>query len=82
MFRVTASRLRTWWSATTEDILGGDLNDHDAEIDYFRSHPHRRPLTPTVARRTGAVTSRPAHCLSPVRPAPVGGRTTPRTLSR
>jgi hypothetical protein len=67
MFRTTASRLRTWWSASTDDILGGDLNASEPMLDYFRTHPHRLPLGPPVARRAGGVVPRPAHCLSPVR---------------
>ena len=68
MFRASTSRLRTWWSATTEDILGGDLPEPETALDYFRSHPHRVALGPGPARRAGAVAPRAAHCLSPVRP--------------
>ena len=68
MFRASTSRLRTWWSAATEDILGGDLHEPETALDYFRSHPHRRPLGPGPTRRAGAAPARPAHCISPVRP--------------
>jgi hypothetical protein len=67
--------MRSWWSAATEDILGGDL-DGEREIDYHLHHPHRRPLGTAARggrgreRRAGMVAARPAHCLSPVR----GGR--------
>jgi hypothetical protein len=75
MFRTTASRLRTWWSATTDDILGGDLTAPEPTLDYFRTHPHRQPLGPALPRRTGGVAPRPAHCRSPVRAPVVAERT-------
>lgn len=31
-------------------------------------HPHRRPVTLRVQRRSGAVPAKPMHCLCPVRP--------------
>jgi hypothetical protein len=68
MFQSSAARLRSWWSAVTEDILGGDLEADEADVDYFRSHPHRRPLSGQRVRRDGAIPPRPAHCLTPIRP--------------
>lgn len=72
MFQSSAARLRSWWSAVTEDILGGDLDEDqtgEADVDYFRSHPHRRPLDGHRVRRDGSTPPRPAHCLTPIRPA-------------
>ncbi len=67
MFRVSISRLRSWWSDATDDILGGDLNDDEGALAYHRLHPHRAPLTAQRPRRAGAVPPRSAHCISPVR---------------
>jgi hypothetical protein len=55
--------LRAWLSRA-EDILG------DPPV-AAPPHPHRRPLRWDRQRRLGAVAARPAHCISPVRAAPV-----------
>jgi hypothetical protein len=68
MFRASTHRLRSWLSAATADILGGDLEADETEIEYFRGHPHRRELRFETRRRPGAVPPRPAHCIFPVRP--------------
>jgi hypothetical protein len=77
MFRASASRLRSWWDAVTDDILGGDLVDIEPELAYHLDHPHRRPLEPRRARRAGTVAPHPPLCISPVRAAGARERTTP-----
>jgi hypothetical protein len=61
MFQSSSKRLRAWlrW---TEDILGDPPED-------VQPHPHRRELRWDRERRGGSVPARPAHCISPVRPA-------------
>jgi hypothetical protein len=66
MFRSTSSRLRSWWSATSGDLLGGDIT-YEHPLDHHLNHPHRRALHRPARRRAGAVAARPAHCISPVR---------------
>jgi hypothetical protein len=61
MFQSSAKRLRALLSLA-DDILG----DPEPEIP----HPHRRPLRFEHQRRPGSVPAPPAHCISPVRPAP------------
>jgi hypothetical protein len=80
MFRMAAAQLRTWWSISTADILGGDLESEP--IDYYDvdprhdlspkhgavyPHTHRTPLRLQRERRPGTVQPRPAICISPVR---------------
>jgi hypothetical protein len=65
MFQSSRKRLRTWLS-WTEDILGDALDDAQGHTDSFHTHPHRRPLRWDRARRPGAISARPAHCISPV----------------
>ena len=69
MFRSTARSLRSWWTDFSDDLLGADLPPavYDEELEYHLSHPHRQPLRSTRRRRDGAVSARPAFCLSPVR---------------
>jgi hypothetical protein len=70
MFGQSSNRIRTWWAAATEDILGADLPPSvyaEDSIDYFRSHPHRTPLGAGSDRREGSVQARPAHCVAPLR---------------
>ncbi len=80
MFRMVAAQLRTWWSISTADILGGDLESEpigDFDLDPRRDrspkhdagypHTHRTPLRPQRERRPGSVQPRPAICISPVR---------------
>jgi hypothetical protein len=74
MFRSTAQSLRAWWIDFSDDILGADLPPSSYEeepdaVEHHLTHPHRRPLATNHVRRDGAVAARPAHCLSPVRPA-------------
>ncbi len=97
MFQMPANRLRSWWSARTADILGGDLDDSGGDIgsdedpeltaqtdlDHFLSHPHRARHEWRAARRGGSVPPSPAHCLTPVRNggAPPGSRSPARPPS-
>jgi hypothetical protein len=60
MFRSPIAKIRSWLTLA-DDVLG------EPEVV---PHPHRRPLTYKPVRRHGAVPSRPAVCVSPVRPAP------------
>jgi hypothetical protein len=55
----------------TGDIETGDIDTGDGpDIETGdRPHPHRRPLRWDRPRRAGTVPARPAHCLSPIRPA-------------
>jgi hypothetical protein len=61
MFRKHSERLHRLLSLL-DDVLG------DAP-EEARPHPHRRPLAWQPVRRGGSVAARPAHCLSPIRPA-------------
>jgi len=67
MFGQSFSRVRDWWEANTEDILGGDLPPrlYAEDIEYFRGHPHRLALGIESGRRPGRVAARPADCVSP-----------------
>jgi hypothetical protein len=65
MFQSSAKRLRAFLSLA-DDFLG----DPEPETP----HPHRRPVRISYERRGGSVAAAPAHCLSPVRPAPRAGR--------
>ncbi|MGO9753983.1 MAG: hypothetical protein ACLP8S_22185 [Solirubrobacteraceae bacterium] len=74
MFRLAASQIRSWWSASTADILGGDLPPalenrypHPPAPDSHYPHSQRPPLRFEYARRLGAVPPRSAICISPVR---------------
>jgi hypothetical protein len=61
MFRKHSERLQRLLSLL-DDVLG------DAP-EEAPPHPHRRVLAWQPARRGGSVAPRPAHCLSPIRPA-------------
>jgi hypothetical protein len=67
MFQSSASRFRSWWSAATADLLGGDLREDARPIDIHLNHPHRRQLGRQKVRRPGSVLERPAVCISPAR---------------
>jgi hypothetical protein len=79
MFRSKASRLRSWWDAVTDDILGGDLPPSEGELEYHQHHPHRAPLRSELSRRHGSVAPRQAHCVPLTAPAPTDPRRTPRS---
>lgn len=61
MFRKHSERLNRLLSLL-DDVLG------DAS-EPAPPHPHRRALRWEPSRRNGTVPPRPAHCISPVRPA-------------
>jgi hypothetical protein len=70
MFGQSSNRIRTWWAAATEDILGSDLPPSvyaEDSIEYFRSHPHRSSLSSGSERRGGSVPTRAADCVAPGR---------------
>jgi hypothetical protein len=60
MFQSSKRRLRALLTLT-DDVLGDPVPP--------APHPHRRPVRIERSRRTGAVSPRLMHCLSPVRPA-------------
>jgi len=60
MFQLTPERLQRLLDLV-DDVLAGDPPE---EAD---NHPHRQPLSWQPVRRAGAISARPAHCLSPVR---------------
>lgn len=74
MFQASKERFRALMSLV-DDVLG------DPERTPA-SHPHRRPVRIARTRRPGAVPPPPAHCLSPVRPAPERGRVDARAQTR
>ena len=61
MFQLTPERLQRLLNLV-DDVLAGDPPE-EAPHD----HPHRQPLSWHRTRRAGAVSARPALCLSPVR---------------
>lgn len=75
MFQSSAKRLRALLSLA-EDVLGdpGPLLGYRepplGDPEPQAPHPHRRPLRFEHQRRPGSVAPPPAHCISPVRPAP------------
>jgi hypothetical protein len=60
MFHLTPERLNRLLQLV-DDVLAGDPPE-EAE-----THPHRQQLSWQPVRRAGAISARPAHCLSPVR---------------
>jgi hypothetical protein len=62
MFRMLIQKMSAW--VETVDILGTDLAEPASELD---THPHRVPVRIERTRRAGAVSARPAVCISPVR---------------
>ena len=62
MFQLTPERLQRLLDLVDE-VLAGDPPEDEA----IHQHPHRQPLRWQPSRRAGAISARPAHCLSPVR---------------
>lgn len=60
MFQLTPERLQRLL-VLVDDVLAGDPPEE------AHHHPHRQPIRWQPRRRAGAVSARPALCLSPVR---------------
>lgn len=60
MFQSTKKRMRALLELVDEALA--------APEQAPAPHPHRRPARVRIERRTGSVTARPMHCVSPVRP--------------
>ncbi len=74
MFRPMLTRLRAVLELA-DDLLGDPYDEPQPPSAQLHTgtHPHRQPLRWERRRRPGAVPSKPAHCLSPVRHGqPVG----------